>query len=462
MTSGLTLSEGFAGGQDTIVALATAPGRSAIAVIRLSGPEAHQIAGRIVKPWPSGPRRAALSRIVSPETNQMLDQALVTTFVNPDSFTGEDVVEISGHGGLYVPALVMKALIECGARHALPGEFSRRAVLNGKLDITQAEAIGDLVDARSSAMHRSALQQIDGGLSRRISALKSQLIAIEALIAYDVDFPEEDDGPISRSRVNTEVELLVIQLDALMATVPIGEMIREGAVVVIAGLPNVGKSSLFNAMLGQSRAIVTDIPGTTRDAIEGLLETEHWPVRLVDTAGLRETADKVERIGIEVSERYLRWADVVVACGDSHETLNATLVALEGRSDASVIGVRTKADLMTSDALEQANGSACYVSAESGAGLPGLLESIDDVISKKAGGLIADMPVLTRSRHIRGITTARAEIAAFGKAWDEQHLPATVAAVHLRAAATALESLIGAVGTDDVLDRVFSSFCVGK
>jgi tRNA modification GTPase len=308
-------------------------------------------------------------------------------------------------------------------------------------------------------MHRAALGQLDGGLSRRIAQLRSSLISVESLIAYDIDFPEEDDGPIARESVATEVEMLLISLDALLATVPVGEMIREGAVVVIAGRPNVGKSSLFNAILGQSRAIVTDTPGTTRDAIEGFIETDNWPIRLVDTAGLRDTADTVERLGIEVSERYLRWANVVLACGDSEEALSATASALEGKTQAPVILVRTKSDLNTEASSSSADA---VVSAETGEGLANLVDKIDQALGKFAGSVIVDVPLLTRSRHIHGIREARKEIAAFGEAWEGDALPAPVAAVHLRAAATALESLIGAVSTDDVLDRVFSSFCVGK
>jgi tRNA modification GTPase len=390
---------------------------------------------------------------------QALDQALVTTFIAPDSFTGENLVEISGHGGHYVPALVMETLISRGARPALPGEFTRRAVLNGKLDITQAEAIGDLVDARSGAMHRAALAQLDGGLSRRIAALRDELISVESLIAYDIDFPEEDDGPISRDRVMNEVSELEKSLDALLATVPLGEVIREGAVVVIAGLPNVGKSSLFNALLGRSRAIVTDIPGTTRDAIEGFLETTQWPLRLVDTAGLREADDVVERIGIEVSEKYLGWANVVLACGDSDSSLSQVLATLDGKTSAPVIRVRTKADLLSVAHPEQFD---VKVSAETGEGLSDLIDLIDKALAASVGSVVVDTPILTRSRHIHGITQARSEIEGFAKAWREEELPAPVAAVHLRSATVALESLIGAVSTEDVLDRVFSSFCVGK
>jgi tRNA modification GTPase len=459
VTAGPAVSQNLAGGSDTIAALATAPGRGAISVVRLSGPDALDIASRIVEPWPVEPRRATLCRILDSQGMQALDQALVTTFIAPDSFTGENLVEISGHGGHYVPALVMETLISRGARPALPGEFTRRAVLNGKLDITQAEAIGDLVDARSGAMHRAALAQLDGGLSRRIAALRDALISVESLIAYDIDFPEEDDGPISRDRVMNEVSELEKSLDALLATVPLGEVIREGAVVVIAGLPNVGKSSLFNALLGRSRAIVTDIPGTTRDAIEGFLETTQWPLRLVDTAGLREADDVVERIGIEVSEKYLGWANVVLACGDSDSSLSQVLATLDGKTSAPVIRVRTKADLLSVVHPERFD---VKVSAETGEGLSDLIDLIDKALAASVGSVVVDTPILTRSRHIHGITQARSEIEGFAKAWREEELPAPVAAVHLRSATVALESLIGAVSTEDVLDRVFSSFCVGK
>lgn len=451
------LSGSVQGGQDTIAALATPPGRGAISIVRMSGLDALVVAGRMIDPWPLEPRRASLCRIVDSGRSRVLDQALVTVFVAPDSFTGENLVEISGHGGHYVPVILLDTAISCGARLAEPGEFSRRAVLNGKLDIVQAEAIGDIVDARSGAMHRTALQQLDGGLSRRIESLRNQVISLEALIAYDIDFPEEDDGPVARENVSAEVDVLLIALDALLATVPVGEMIREGAVVVIAGAPNVGKSSLFNALLGQSRAIVTNVPGTTRDAIESFLETDRWPLRLVDTAGLRETSDVVERIGIEVSERYLRWANLVLACGDSESTLEVAVKALSGRTNAPIIRVRTKADLDSSS-----TGPDLAVSAETGNGLADLLSEVDRCLDSTVGSTVADMPILTRSRHIHGIRHAREELAAFGTAWKNDALPAPVAAVHLRTATTALESLIGAVSTEDVLDRVFSSFCVGK
>jgi len=461
------MSASLAGGSDTIVALATPAGRGAIAVVRMSGPRALEISALHVVPWPILPRVLELCEIRDRDTGTLLDQALVSVFLGPRSFTGEDVVEISSHGGHYVPARVIAALIASGARSAFPGEFTRRAVLNGKLDITQAEAVGDLIDASSSAMHRSALGQLDGGLSRRISGLREDVITLESLIAYDIDFPEEDDGPISRDRIIGGVAQVVSSLEALLGTIPIGEIVREGAVVVIAGEPNVGKSSLFNSLLGQSRAIVTDVPGTTRDAIEALIDTGQWPLRLVDTAGIRETVDTIERIGIEVSERYLGAAHIVLACADDEAALVRTIAALQGKTSGSLIAVRTKSDLITdsseaSEAFPEVE-TVIQVSAETGEGLDRLLARVDQLLTSSAGALpLSEYPILTRIRHIRGIREARDEMIAFSKAWMEERLPSPVAAVHLRSAAIALEGLIGAVSTEDVLDRVFSTFCVGK
>jgi tRNA modification GTPase len=442
---------------DTIVAIASPLGRGAIAVIRLSGRDAFQIAKKHVGMWPTQARCAQLTDFSS--NGQRLDQVLVTTFPAPHSYTGEDVVEITTHGGLIVPGSIVATLTESGARQAAAGEFTRRAVLNGKLDILQAEAIGDLIDASSRAMQATALAQLDGGLSRRLSALRDQLLELEALIAYDVDFPEEDDGPIPRARIESAVKQLLSSLDTLLATAPAGEIVREGAVVVIAGPPNAGKSSLFNALLGKSRAIVTEIPGTTRDALEAIIDGGKWPLRLVDTAGLRETADRIEKLGIEVSERYLAGAEVVLACAETADGLAQTMRLVRARTNAPVQAVRTKADLVT-------NGDevpdAIAVSAETGQGLQRLLSRVEAIVEEHCGPRAPDLPVLTRARHKQAVETARAEIAEFYSAWSGRKLPATVAAVHLRTAITALEELVGAIDVEDVLDRVFSSFCVGK
>ena len=446
--------------EDTIVAIATSNGRGALALIRLSGPDAFAIAGKHLRPQPSQPRVVQLCNVH--DGDEVLDQALVTLFPGPNSFSGDDTVEISTHGGLLVPSSVVAALISSGARQALPGEFTRRAVLNGKLDILQAEAISDLIDASSHAMQRTALVQLDGGLSRRLLLLRENLIELEALIVYDIDFPEEDDGPVPRERIEASATRIVESIKALLATSPAGELIREGAIVVIAGPPNAGKSSLFNVLLGRSRAIVTEIPGTTRDALEAVIDSGEWPLRLVDTAGLRETDDRIEKLGIEVSERYLASAHVILACAESAEDLEATVKRVARNSNAPVLRIRTKADLVAESNQFMASVPTIAVSAETGAGLQDLLDAIDETLREEHGEIVPDLPVLTRARHRYAITVACSELEQFQQAWREESLPATVASVHLRTAVTALEELIGTVEVEDVFDRVFSSFCVGK
>jgi tRNA modification GTPase len=450
----------FPPSSDTIVALATVTGRGAIAVVRLSGAGANEIAGRLVRPWPLLPRVATLCSVYS-RAGERLDRAVVTCYEGPRSFTGEDVVEIACHGGRVVSASVMAALLETGAREAFPGEFTRRAVLNGKLDVLQAEAVGDLVDARSRGGQRAALNQLDGGLSRRVLALREALLGLEALIAYDIDFPEEDDGPVAPERIAAATDETLAALDELLATARAGELIREGALVVIAGAPNVGKSSLFNALLGRRRAIVTDVPGTTRDALEAVIDTESWPIRLVDTAGLRETADVVERLGIEVSEDYLARADAVLACGDDAATLSRAVEVIGRRTEAPVLAVRTKVDRDEGQGARGEEG-VLAVSAETGEGLGELIAAIIAALSADQRTPDLDAPLLTHARHRHAIEQARSELAAFRDARRAAQLPAPVAAVHLRAAVHALEELIGAVDVEDVLERVFAKFCVGK
>lgn len=446
--------------EDTIVAVATPSGRGALALIRLSGPNAFPIAGKHLRPPPSQPRVTQLCSVC--EGDEVLDEALVTLFPGPNSFTGDDTVEFSTHGGYLVPSSVVAALISSGARQALPGEFTRRAVLNGKLDILQAEAIGDLIDASSQTMRRTALGQLDGGLSRRLLLLRDNLIELEALIVYDIDFPEEDDGPVPREKVEKAATEIVESLRALLATAPAGELIREGAIVVIAGPTNAGKSSLFNALLGRSRAIVTEIPGTTRDALEAVIDSGKWPLRLVDTAGLRETNDRIERLGIEVSERYLADAHVILACAESSESLEETVSLVARSSSAPILAVRTKADLGAERDKSAGGQPNIAVSAETGFGLQDLLQAIDEVLREEHGEIIPDLPILTRARHRHSLTVACSEIEQFRRAWREENLPATIASVHLRTAVSTLEELIGTVEVEDVFDRVFSSFCVGK
>jgi tRNA modification GTPase len=437
---------------DPIAALATPPGRSALAVIRVSGTGAFEVARRVISGFEPEPRRATLSWFRDTD-GQRIDRGVYTAYPGPHSYTGEDLVELSCHGGLLIPAKLLAALHAAGARPAAPGEFTRRAVLNGKLDLVQAEAVGDLVDATAPAQASAALRQLDGSLSQRLTALRESLVEVQALLSYDIDFPEEDDGAVPPERIADRIGAVSAQIRQLVATAPSTERFREGALMVFAGRPNAGKSSLFNALLGSNRALVTEIPGTTRDAIEAHTDFLGWPVRLADTAGLWNSPDVIDRLGVEVSRRYLAAADLVLLCVEAGREPGADETAIAQERPALL--VRTKADLTATP------GQGMAVSAVTGLGLDALRRAAAERVFADRINLADLEPALTRERH--RVALSRAEIALgqalphLGRAGD-----AVLAAHHLRDATGALEELLGVVDIEEVLDRVFGSFCVGK
>ena len=461
---------------DTIAAVATAPGPGAVAVVRLSGPEAFLVLARVAPglaredvSMPGPPR---LADIRDPESGERLDQALVTRFVGPGSYTGEDVVEISGHGGALAPRLVLDAVLRAGARAAEPGEFTRRAYLNGKMDLVQAEAVLDLVEGRSRAQHRAAVHQLDRGLSRRIGELREEVIGLEALLAHHLDFPDEDEPPTSTEEIRARAEAVADRLAALGGTAPEGRLLRQGALVVLAGSPNAGKSTLFNALAGEERALVTDTPGTTRDAIEVDVSVGGYPFRLVDTAGLRETGEEVERLGIEVARRYLEAADAVLFCVERSRGWREEELEFCARIPGPGVVVRTKADEGTAGGGSASWGPAAglgsgiewpeiEVSARTGQGLARLREVLAGLVF---GGMVRrgpEAPLLTRERHARAVAGAEREVRAFAQGLA-RGVPPEVASSHLKSALTELEAVIGVWTPDDVLERVFRDFCIGK
>ena len=445
---------------DVIAALSTAPGRAALSVLRVSGEGAPGVAGHVVRA-PDGTsldleslesRKSVLVSVIGAD-QRPIDQAVLTVYRAPASYTGQDLVEFSCHGGLLVPAQVLAALYAAGARPAAPGEFTRRAVLNGKLDLLQAEAVGDLIDASAPAQARAALHQLEGGLSRRLMDLRDAILELLALLSYDIDFPEEDDGPVPGEKIREQLLGVVARLEHLLATAPAGERLRDGALVVLAGRPNAGKSSLFNALLGTNRAIVTEIPGTTRDAIEASTDVLGWPVRLVDTAGLREAGEKIEQMGIEVSRRYVGAADLLLLCVEAGRDLEGAERAM--LSEKSALLVRTKAD------LAPGAGQDLAVSIVSGEGLDRLRERMREILFGDAASYADLTPMLTRERHRIALTRARDSLELANPELTDQG-DSVLAAHHVRNAVDALDELIGVVQPDEVLGRVFERFCVGK
>jgi tRNA modification GTPase len=423
------------------------------------------------------PRTASVRSITAGEGGDLLDRALVTTFPRPDSYTGEDMVEISCHGGWLVPRLILDACIAGGARLAEPGEFTRRAVLHGKMDLVQAEAVLDLIEGQSKAQHDAALFQVERGLSRRIAELREQLVTLEAYLAHHIDFPEEDEVPMPVDEIVNTAAALREALEELLETAPEGELLREGALTVLAGPPNSGKSSLYNALLGEERAIVTDVPGTTRDALEAVISVGGFPFRLVDTAGLHDSDDRVEELGIEVARRYLDRADLVLFCVESHtEVGSAEREFLTGLGDVPTVLLRTKADLASGDGASQGLASghgksgdpndanvteSVELSVVDGTGLGRLHALLPEMVYGGLARTGASVPALTRVRQSEAVRRARDHVVAFMRALEED-TPVAVASAQLRPAETALEELLGLISTDEILDRVFREFCIGK
>lgn len=463
---------------ETIAARATPPGVGAIAIVRVSGPRAHEIARAVAPrlPDPIEPRFAHLTALVDPATGEAVDQGLLTVFAAPASFTGEDSFEFSGHGGEVAVRLVLEVILSAGARRAERGEFTRRAVANGRLDLIQAEALGDLIEGNGEVLHRTALRQLERHLSDRVSSIRDELLDLEAVLSHHIDFPEEDEAPVPAADIAKRASALSDQLRVLAETAPEGRRLRSGARVVLAGRPNAGKSSLYNALLGEERALVTEIPGTTRDALEVDISIEGFPIHLVDTAGLGDPSDLVERLGIEVAHRFVDHADLILYCVSCEGSLLDEERAWLTAKKAPWLIVRTKADVsgeggrdgvgagVAGDGHEwvgEGMSEGIAVSSRSGVGLGDLRAAIVSRVFRRLRDLDDEIPVLLRSRQAEAVSRAADGVESFARELRDG-VAAEYAATHLKSAESALEALVGLVDSEAVLDRLFASFCIGK
>jgi tRNA modification GTPase len=433
--------------RDTIAAIATPAGRGGIGVVRLSGPRAPAIARSILGRLPE-PRHATHA-IFRDARGEALDEGIALYFPEPHSYTGEPVLELQGHGGPVVMHALLAACVDAGARLAEPGEFTRRAFLEGKLDLAQAEAVADLIDAASREAARSALRSLSGEFSTALAALQSQLTELRALTEAMLDFPEEEVDALHREDAAERLGAVRATLEDVIAKSRQGSLLRSGIHVVLAGRPNVGKSSLLNRLAGEERAIVTPVAGTTRDALREPIQIEGVPLVLVDTAGLRSSTDIVERIGIERTRRELERADAVIAVfevpGGREEIENLP-------AGIPVIEVYNKIDLAPGFAVP---AWALAVSAKTGQGI----EQLRRTILQAAGWSSTGEPVfLARERHLRALEQARGHLDAAAREsrrWE-------FFAEELRLAHAALGSVTGEFSTDDLLGEIFARFCIGK
>ena len=442
--------------RDTIAAIATPPGTGGVSIIRISGGEALAIAARVSGITPA-PRRATLAHICDAR-GDTLDQALLLYYPAPHSYTGEDTLEIQGHGGIAVTQAVLAAVLDAGAPLAEPGEYTRRAYLNNKIDLAQAEAIADLINARSQAAVKAANRSLQGDFSRQIETLAADLLALRIYIEAALDFPEEEIDFLREGDIAARLQGWGERLRTLLAQSTQGRLMNDGINLVIAGKPNAGKSSLLNALVGEERAIVTAQAGTTRDIVRETILIHGMPVNILDTAGLREASDLVEQEGIRRTRQALNQADLILLLRDGSALDDRGDETLPPESaDTPLLLAYNKAD-QTPPAVQAQHADGLWLSAKTGAGIDALRDAIACAVGRDSR---EESPYIARERHLRALQQA------------EDHYQHALAQLHasqngeliaedLRLAHDALGSITGAVSSDDLLGHIFSSFCIGK
>jgi len=448
---------------DTIAAIATPPGRGGVGIIRVSSKKAAEIAAKVLKITPK-PRYAHYGPFID-ENDNVIDEGIALYFPGPNSFTGEDVLELQGHGGPVILEILLEQIAKLGCRIARPGEFSERAFLNDKIDLTQAEAIADLIDASSRQAARSAVRSLQGDFSNAVHDLVEQLIHLRIYVEAAIDFPEEEIDFLSDGKVEADLRRVMAQLDDVLKTANQGSLMREGMTVVIAGRPNAGKSSLLNALAGQERAIVTDIAGTTRDVLKEHIHIDGMPLHIIDTAGLRDAPDAIERLGVERAWAEIETADRVLLLVDASETNETDPEKIwpdfmhKVPADAQITVVRNKIDKTNETAgFENSEIPVLRISAQDRSGMAELRSHLKQLMGfegQHESGFIA------RKRHLDALSVAQTALdnglaQLLGAAAGE------LLAEELRAAQNSLNEITGEFSPDDLLGRIFSSFCIGK
>ncbi|WP_094550021.1 tRNA uridine-5-carboxymethylaminomethyl(34) synthesis GTPase MnmE [Petroclostridium xylanilyticum] len=457
---------------DTIAAISTAPGIGGIGIIRVSGKDAVTIVDKIFKS-PKGKKLSNVKshtihygHIVKVGTSQNIDEVLVSVMREPHTFTKEDIVEINCHGGIVSTRNVLEQVLNAGARLADPGEFTKRAFLNGRIDLVQAEAIIDIINSKTNIGLESAMDQLDGSLSGKIFDIRKKLINIAAHLQAAVDFPEDDIDELSEDKLIESLNLVLQEINHLIETADMGKIIREGLSTVIVGKPNAGKSSLLNALVRENRAIVTEIPGTTRDVIEEYINIKGVPLKVVDTAGIRETDDIVERIGVEKSKEFINKADLIILILDGSEELNENdknIIKLV--LDKKVIVLINKVDLETKIEYNYIQDffkehPIINISVKTGTGLEDLENTIKDMFF---GGKISikEDVIVTNVRHKDSLIKARQSLNEAINA-IEIGMPVDMVSIDIKNAIESLGEIVGLTVSEEIVDQIFREFCLGK
>jgi tRNA modification GTPase len=458
---------------DTIAAIATPPGTGGIGIIRVSGAKAESVARNIFKPLKQldnfTPRHLYHGDIVEAETGAVLDEVLLSLMRKPRSYTGEDTVEIYCHGGFLITQAVLNEAIKAGCRPARPGEFTERAFLNNRLDLSQAEAINDLIMAQTERGRELALSHLKGKLSEKIERLRGQILNSLAFLECAIDFSEEETSPDEKNisaDIAPALSEIIQELQDILATYEQGKIFRSGANVVIAGKPNVGKSSLLNALIGEKRAIVTPVPGTTRDFIEEFINIEGVPVKLTDTAGIRQPENIIEQEGIELVREKLSAANLIIILLDGSEILtNDDRDIIDGNKNRELLLVVNKTDLPLKLDISEVKtilpaADVLHVSAKYGQGLLQLKDAIHKSVTGSRAGRPADV-MIANIRHKSALERTAAFLSR-AREGSLSNLPAELIAIDLRDALASLDEIVNKTTNEDILHRIFSRFCVGK